>query len=70
MTAVRNRIEAWFAILAAAIYDNRFKTLVAVLTAVICLVGTQLPKRTVDTSTEGFLHKNDPALTTYEKFRD
>ena len=70
MTAVRNRIEAWFAILAAAIYDNRFKTLVAVLTAVICLVGTQLPKRTVDTSTEGFLHKNDPALKTYEKFRD
>ncbi len=70
MTAVRNRIEAWFEILAAAIFENRFKTLVLILAAVICLVGTQFPKRTIDTSTEGFLHKDDPALKTYEKFRD
>ena len=40
------------------------------MTLVALLAITQMPKRTIDTSTEGFLHKNDPALTTYEKFRD
>lgn len=30
----------------------------------------QLPKLTFDTSTEGFLHKNDPTLRAYNTFRD
>lgn len=70
MSNIRNRIEKWFEELACFIYDNRFKTLITTLFLVILLVVTQMPKRTVDTSTEGFLHKNDPALTIYENFRD
>lgn len=42
----------------------------------ICIVfivagfATQLPKVTFDTSTEGFLKKSNPALVTYNRFRD
>lgn len=70
MSNIRNIIETWFEKLACTLYDNRFKTLITTLLLVSLLVVTQLPKRTIDTSTEGFLHQNDPALTIYEKFRD
>jgi len=33
-------------------------------------IVSQIPKITIDTSTEGFLHKTDPKLLDYEKFRD
>ncbi len=31
---------------------------------------SQIPKITIDTSTEGFLHQNDPTLLAYNAFRD
>ena len=31
---------------------------------------SNIPKITIDTSTEGFLHKEDPALVRYEKFKE
>ena len=39
----------------------------------LLLMGTiisQIPKITIDTSTEGFLHENDPTLLSYNAFRD
>ena len=34
------------------------------------LLISNLPKITIDTSTEGFLHENDPALVRYEAFKE
>jgi predicted RND superfamily exporter protein len=69
MAAIRNRIENWFERLAHSIYRHRMLTIVIMLAINITLV-TQLPKITIDTSTEGFLHKNDPTLVGYDAFRD
>jgi len=69
MTTIRNNIEKWFASLARAIYHNRFKTLI-IMAVLIGAIVLQLPKLTVDISTEGFLHKTDPILLDYNTFRD
>jgi uncharacterized protein len=69
MSRIRNRIETGFEHLALSIYHNRFKTLAVMGILIIALVS-QIPKITIDTSTEGFLHKNDPALVAYNQFRD
>ncbi len=37
---------------------------------VIAFPISQVPKITMDTSNEGFMHKNDPMLINYNKFRD
>ncbi|VEN73128.1 RND transporter [Candidatus Desulfarcum epimagneticum] len=66
---IRNRIEDWFSDLAGLIYENRIKTLVFAA-AFAALFIVQLPKITVDTSTEGFLHDDDPALLQYNDFRE
>ncbi len=66
---VRNRIEAWFEAFAAVIFRHRFKTL-AIMGVLIIALLSQLPRVTLDTSTEGFLHENDPALVAYNAFRD
>jgi hypothetical protein len=66
---IRDRIEAWFERYADGIYRHRFKTL-AVMGVLIAALLSQLPTVTVDTSTEGFLHDNDPALLAYNAFRD
>ncbi len=34
------------------------------------LIISNIPKITIDTSTEGFLHENDPALVRYEAFKE
>ena len=33
-------------------------------------LSTQLPALTMDSSTEGFLHKTDPIRIAYDEFRD
>jgi len=66
---IRKRIEKWFENLTGLIYENRLKT----LALMACLVGifiSQIPKITIDTSTEGFLHEDDPTLVSYNAFRD
>ena len=65
----RDRIESGFEVFAAGIYRNRFKTLAAMAILIAALLS-QLPKVTIDTSTEGFLHHSDPALVAYNNFRD
>jgi predicted RND superfamily exporter protein len=69
MSNIRNRIEVGFSVLARRIYTHRIKTLL-IMTLVIGSLFSQLPKVRLDTSMEGFLRPNDPALITYNQFRD
>jgi len=69
MQNFRNRIEAWFETYAHVIYRNRIKTIVIML-ALTAVMVSQIPKITIDTSTEGFLHSDDPELIAYNDFRD
>jgi predicted RND superfamily exporter protein len=69
MHNIRNRIETGFSILARKIYTHRFKTLF-IMTLLMGALFSQLPKAKLDTSMEGFLHPDDPALLTYNQFRD
>jgi len=66
---IRNRIETWIENLAVIICDNRYKTLLVML-AIVAAFTSQLPKITLDTTMEGFLHKDDPSLVDYEAFKD
>jgi len=69
MSGIRNRIEKGFERLSDTIFDHRYKTLF-VMILFVGMMASQIPKITIDTSTEGFLHKEDPSLVEYEKFRD
>ena len=69
MKNFRNRIEAWFETYAHVIYRNRIKT-IAIMLALTAAMISQIPKITLDTSTEGFLHTDDPELLAYNAFRD
>ena len=51
------------------IFENSQKTLLLTLIGVAVL-GSQLPNLTMDTSTEGFLHKSDQMRIDYDVFRD
>ena len=50
------------------VYDHAW-FLLAACALVLGLLITQVPRMVVDTSTEGFLHENDPFRTTYNEFR-
>ncbi|MDA3898119.1 MAG: MMPL family transporter, partial [Desulfobacteraceae bacterium] len=69
MKNTRYRIEQQFENLARGICHHRFKTIFLML-ALIGAQLSQLPNITIDTSTESFLHKQDPALLAYNDFRD
>ncbi len=69
MASIRNWIEKGFAQIARTIYRNRIKTIVTVILVTAAIVS-QIPKITVDTSMEGFLHEDDPAMLAYNAFRD
>lgn len=69
MSGIRNKIEHLFENAALLIYRNRIAFLLAGI-GLVALFATQLPKLTLDLSTEGFFHKDDPALKTYEAFRE
>ena len=45
------------------------KKIILILLALSFVVISNVPKITIDTSIEGFLHKNDPALIRYEEFK-
>jgi len=69
MASIRKRIENWFELYAQFIYHHRYLTL-AVVALIVALISSQIPRITIDTSTEGFLHKDDPTITSYNAFRD
>ena len=51
------------------ITKNPIKIIIIMLAMSVGIISN-LPKITIDTSTEGFLHDNDPALVRYEAFKD
>ncbi|SMN14813.1 Predicted exporter of the RND superfamily [uncultured Candidatus Thioglobus sp.] len=65
----RNRAERKFEGFSDLIFDNSKKTIFVILLVVFAF-GSQLPTLTMDTSTEGFLHKTDPMRVAYDEFRD
>jgi len=69
MANIRNRIEKWFENYAHTICRHRIKTTIITLLIAAAFV-TQIPKIQLDTSTEGFLHEDDPALLSYNSFRN
>jgi len=69
ITSFRQRIEHGFESMGRTIYRHHWKTLLLMLALVVGL-ASQLPKLTMDTSTEGFLHESDPVLLDYNDFRD
>ena len=69
MKNLRNRVERGFEKFAYFIYRHRIKTVIIMLLLMGAVIS-QIPKITIDTSTEGFLHDNDPTLLAYNAFRD
>ncbi|XCN74573.1 MAG: efflux RND transporter permease subunit [Candidatus Electrothrix aestuarii] len=69
MSRIRDRIEKRFAAAGRLLYRHNILTLL-LLTVFVGGLLSQLPKLTLDTSTEGFLHEQDPALLAYNDFRD
>ncbi len=65
----RIRTEEKFHHFSDFIYDNNFKVLLAILAMVVAL-AINLPQITFDTSTEGFLYKDDPQILAYNDFRN
>ena len=66
---IRERIERAFARWGHRAYGHARLTISVVLLAAGALI-TQLPKIEFDTSTEGFLHADDPVRVTYDAFRE
>ena len=65
--------RAWFELLfkglGRKIYNNPKKTILIMFIIFVSL-ASRIPDITVDTSTEGFLHEDDPVLLDYYNFRD
>ena len=69
MLVLRNRTEKLFESLSRWLYRNPFKPLVSVLLLYGALVS-QVPSVVIDTTSEALLHKTDPSLIEYNRFRD
>src|SRR5210317_2082718 len=69
MKNFRHRVEQRFEDFAHFVYRHRIKTAIIMLVLMGTIIS-QIPKITIDTSTEGFLHENDPTLLAYNAFRD
>ncbi len=69
MENIRNQIEEWFVRFGNLVGRRPWFFLLGSILVVIAMVS-QLPNIHIDTSGEGLLHKEDPALKTYETFRD
>ncbi|MEN8210435.1 MAG: efflux RND transporter permease subunit [Thermodesulfobacteriota bacterium] len=69
MSTVRVKIDHFFEQLASFLYDYKY-IVILFMFAAAGLLASQLPNIKIDTSTEGFLHENDPILIDYEAFRD
>jgi len=65
----KQKTETKFEHISDFIFLNKFKVIFGVLAIVVAL-ASQMKYLTVDTSTEGFLHKSDPLRIEYNKFRD
>lgn len=64
----RERIEAGFARWGEICYNHPKKILLVII-LFVAYVSMSLPNIRVDTSTEGFLHEDDPIRLTYDQFQ-
>lgn len=69
MTTIHKKFENWFETVAGVVYDRKYISFALMFFLTLGL-ASQIPKITIDTRDESFFHKNDPALITYNKFRD
>jgi len=69
MSVLRKKIENQFESL-AMIVCRRPWVILTITVAIIVVLGLQLSKLTMDTSSEGMFHKDDPIVTTYYEFRE
>jgi len=68
MNGIRGQVDHLFCLWAALVI--RYKWIAAVfLIALTAFMGSQLRFLTIDTSTEGFFHPEDPAIKLYETFK-
>ena len=65
----RTRVEKKFENFTRLVINNHFTALFLALLMVV-LLASNLPKITFDTSTEGFLYKDDPQILMYNEFRN
>ena len=65
----RLQVEKKFENFSYIVIKHRFKALLLTLMLVVGL-ASNLPKITLDTSTEGFLYKDDPQILMYNDFRN
>jgi uncharacterized protein len=63
------KVENKFEVFSDFIFYNKFKVIVFIIAIVIGL-AYNMKNLYIDTSTEGFLHKDDPLRIEYNKFRD
>ncbi|MCZ6532870.1 MAG: efflux RND transporter permease subunit [SAR324 cluster bacterium] len=70
MANLRLRIDTAFETYTRVILRNRYKTLLLMALLIAGLLWAGLPRVVFDASTEAFFHKTDPALITYEAFRE
>ena len=65
---MHTKLEKMMGRLGGFIYDNPFKVIVVVL-ALLAFPLSHVPQIKMDTSTEGFMHDDDPVLLEYNAFR-
>ncbi len=65
----RSKTENKLELMGESITRNPIKIIIVMLLVAIVIISN-LPKITIDTSTEGFLHHEDPALVRYEAFKE
>ena len=65
---MHKKLETMMGKFGGYIYDNPFKVLLVVL-ALLAAPIAHVPQIKMDTSTEGFMHDEDPVLLTYNDFR-
>ncbi|MCW8887877.1 MAG: MMPL family transporter, partial [Gammaproteobacteria bacterium] len=66
---IRQNLETGMGRLAGLIYRNPWAMLLVIL-LLFAAMASGVRNITIDTSTEGFLHDDDPILLTYDKFRE
>lgn len=69
MMAWKARVETWFGKLAGRLYQHPLKAL-TLLFLLVAGMATQLQHIYFDTSTEGFLSPQHPAIRAYDQFRE
>ena len=65
---MHNKLEQMMGQFGTYIHENPFKVILVVL-ALLAIPISHVPQIKMDTSTEGFMHPEDPVLIEYNKFR-